>query len=61
MDGDGCTGILVTHDDGRVECLDPVCGDPDAVRHDWRQPCDDPNCADSSVLEDEKPAQFEAA
>lgn len=51
MDGDGCTGILVTHEDGHVECLEPVCLDVDAARHDWRLPCSDlgepcPACAE---------------
>jgi hypothetical protein len=41
MDGDGCTGTLVTHEDGNVECLDLDCLDVDAARHDWRLSCAD--------------------
>lgn len=41
MNGDGCTGILVTHQDGSVECLDSDCTDEDMRRHDWRLACAD--------------------
>lgn len=41
MNGDGCIGILVTHDDGRVECLDTDCTDEAMARHDWRLTCAD--------------------
>jgi hypothetical protein len=38
---DECHGLLVTHGDGRVECLDLECVDLDAPRHDWRASCID--------------------
>jgi hypothetical protein len=36
-----CRGLLVTHEDGRVECLDIDCVDFDAPRHVWRALCCD--------------------
>lgn len=38
---DECHGLLVTHTDGRVECLDDGCVSFDAPRHDWRASCSD--------------------
>lgn len=38
---DECHGLLVTHDDGRVECLDDACVATDAPRHEWRASCAD--------------------
>ncbi|HEV7886811.1 MAG TPA: hypothetical protein VGO92_04575 [Acidimicrobiales bacterium] len=38
---DECHGLLVTHQDGRVECLDLDCETPDAPRHPWRADCAD--------------------
>jgi hypothetical protein len=38
---DECHGLLVTHEDGRVECLDVDCVELDAARHDWRAGCAD--------------------
>lgn len=38
---DECQGLLVTHLDGRVECLDDECLTPDAPRHEWRAACED--------------------
>lgn len=38
---DECHGVLVTHTDGRVECLDPDCVRLDGPRHDWRASCED--------------------
>jgi hypothetical protein len=38
---DECHGLLVTHEDGRVECLDVDgnCVELDPVRHEWRADC----------------------
>ena len=36
-----CQGILVTHDDGRVECLEVDCVELVAPRHEWRASCSD--------------------
>lgn len=36
---DECHGLLVTHEDGRAECLDGDCVEPDAPRHAWRALC----------------------
>jgi hypothetical protein len=55
MDGDGCTGILVTHDDGWVECLDPDCTDADALRHQWRLACADVDTASCGACADPLP------
>jgi hypothetical protein len=38
---DECLGLLVTHEDGRVECLDPDCVDGDRLRHEWLARCAD--------------------
>jgi hypothetical protein len=38
---DECQGLLVTHADGRVECLDDDCMRPDGPRHEWRASCTD--------------------
>ena len=38
---DECLGLLVTHADGHVECLDDQCLEPDAPRHEWRAACED--------------------
>ena len=38
---DECHGVLVTHDDGRVECLDDGCVRLDGPRHEWRASCAD--------------------
>ena len=38
---DECHGLLVTHTDGRVECLDDDCVSFDAPRHEWRASCED--------------------
>ena len=38
---DECQGLLVTHGDGRVECLEPDCVDTDRLRHEWHAPCAD--------------------
>jgi uncharacterized membrane protein len=38
---DECQGLLVTHEDGRVECLDDGCVDAAAPRHEWRAECAD--------------------
>lgn len=48
---DGCRDLLVTHDDGRAECLDPACELPDLLHHEWRVGCTDldegcPRCAE---------------
>ena len=37
---DECHGLLLVHDDGSYECLDPDCESLDPVRHDWRAGCD---------------------
>jgi hypothetical protein len=37
---DGCTELLVTHEDGHRWCPDPAC-EPDPVHHDWRVDCRD--------------------
>jgi hypothetical protein len=36
---DECHGLLVTHEDGRVECLDDDCTQLDGPRHQWRATC----------------------
>lgn len=36
---DGCTELLVTHEDGHRLCVDPACESPDPLRHDWRVDC----------------------
>lgn len=36
---DHCHGTLLIHPDGDVECTDPVCVDPDPVRHEFQIDC----------------------
>jgi hypothetical protein len=38
---DECHGVLVTHQDGSVECLESGCADLAAPRHEWRAGCAD--------------------
>jgi hypothetical protein len=38
---DECHGVLVTHQDGSVECLESECVDLAAPRHEWRADCAD--------------------
>jgi hypothetical protein len=38
---DECHGLLIVHDDGRVECLEPDCFDTDRLRHEWHGQCAD--------------------
>jgi hypothetical protein len=47
---DECHGLLVTHADGRVECLDDDCVSFDRPRHEWPASCADvPALCDCSV------------
>ena len=39
MEFDQCGGLLVIHDDGTTECLEPDCRDHDQARHEWRSDC----------------------
>jgi hypothetical protein len=36
---DGCVELLVIHEDGRAECIDPACELPERVFHDFRVLC----------------------
>lgn len=54
---DGCTGWLVTHEDGTLECIDVDCTSVDVARHDWRTTCteiDDPcgRCTEPVAMPD---------
>jgi hypothetical protein len=37
---DECVGLLVRHCDGREECSEDGCIDPDAIHHEWRTTCE---------------------
>lgn len=54
MNGE-CQGLLVTHADGRVECLDEGCVSFDGPRHEWRASCEDvPGICDCASSEGEE-------
>lgn len=58
---DHCHGTLVHHVSGVVECLDEVCGDLDATRHEWIIDCQKEligGCDCAGVVASLRPASF---